>query len=59
MTSASLPQSFAPFPSVLEDGDALKEDDDNNGQRGRSMSVIGKLLAVMDMESHDVKMESI
>ena len=37
----------------------MKDDDDNGGQRGRSMSVIGKLLAVMDMESHDVKMESI
>jgi hypothetical protein len=28
-------------------------------ERKRSMSVIGKILGVMDMESHDVKMANI
>lgn len=49
------------WPSIstaYEDDDALR-DGEANGERGRSMSVIGKILAVMDMESHDVKMESI
>ena len=46
---------------LLPDGhDADKEEDsDKVTERGRSMSMIGKMLAVMDMESHDVKMESI
>ena len=42
----------------LEDADG-PEDTAHAGRGKRSMSVIGKILAVMDMESHDVKMESI
>ena len=40
------------------DGDAGLESEKEKNKTG-SMATIGKILAVMDMESHDVKMESI